>query len=288
MDLGLENKVALVAGGSSGLGLAAAAELAREGAHVAIGARDPDRLAAAERRLKEVAGAGGAGKSPTGRIRTTSVDITDRAAAARWVEDVAADFGALHIVVLGGGGPPVGEASTFEPADYEAALDSVLLPAIGLTLAALPHLRAAGWGRLLYVTSEAAAGPHPKLALSGVARAGIVRFAQSLAAEVGREGITVNVLAPGPTRTEMVERAAARLAGDGSPRSDVETQLRAMGEHSAVGRLGTVEEFGAVAAFLASERASFVTGGVHLLDGGASVSGLEHAYLTAGRKDTFR
>ena len=275
MELGLENKVALVAGGSSGLGLAAAAELAREGAHVAIGARDPDRLAAAERRLKEVA---------RGRLHTSSVDITDRAASARWVEEVAGEFGSLHVVLISGGGPPVGEASTFEPADYEAALDTVLLPAVGLTLAALPHLRAAGWGRLLYVTSEAAAVPHPKLALSGVARAGIVRFAQALAAEVGRAGITVNVLAPGPTRTEMVERAAARLAGDGDP----EAALRAMGAHSAVGRLGTVDEFAAVAAFLASERASFVTGGVHLLDGGASVSGLEHAYLAAGRKDTFR
>src|SRR5215470_2527550 len=280
MDLGLENKVALVAGGSSGLGLAAAMGLAAEGAHVAIGARDPDRLAAAERRLKEVARAG---KPP--RLRTTSVDITDRAAAARWVDEVAADFGALHIVLISGGSPPVGEASTFEPADYEAALGSVLVPAIGLTLAALPHLRAAGWGRLLFVTSEAAVVPHPKLALSGVARAGIVRFAQSLAAEVGREGVTVNVLAPGPTRTEMVERAAARLAGDGS---DVEAQLRAMGAHSAVGRLGTVDEFAAVATFLASERASFVTGAVHLLDGGASVSGLEHSYLASGRKDTFR
>lgn len=281
MDLGLRNKVALIAGGSSGLGLAAAAELASEGAHVAIGARDPDRLAAAERRLEEVAG---------GRVSATGVDITDRAAAARWVDEVAADFGALHIVLVSGGGPPVGEASAFELADYEAALGTVLLPAVGLTLAALPHLRAAGWGRLLYVTSEAAVVPHPKLALSGVARAGIVRFVQSLAAEVGREGITVNVLAPGPTRTEMVERAAARLAGDGNGGAgrSVEAQLRAMGAHSAVGRLGTVDEFAAVAAFLASERASFVTGGVHLLDGGASVSGLEHTYLAAGRKDTFR
>jgi 3-oxoacyl-[acyl-carrier protein] reductase len=275
MELALRDKVALVAGGSSGLGLGAAMALAAEGAHVAIGARDPDRLASAERRVKEVA---------RGRVHTTSVDLTDRAATARWVEEVAADFGALHIVLVSGGGPPVGEASTFQQADYQAAVDTVLLPAVGLALNALPHLRAAGWGRLLFVTSEAAVVPHPKLVLSGVARAGLVRFAQSLAAEVGREGITVNVLAPGPTRTEMVERAAARLAGAG----DVEAKLAEMGAHSAVGRLGRVEEFAAVATFLASERASFVTGGVHLLDGGASVSGMEHSYLAAGRKDTFR
>src|SRR5262249_46257149 len=98
MDLGLEDKVALGAGGSRGPGLAAAMGLAAEGAYVAIGARDPDRLAAAERRLKEVARASGAGKPP--RLRTTSVDITDRAAAARWVDEVAADFGALHIVLI--------------------------------------------------------------------------------------------------------------------------------------------------------------------------------------------
>jgi 3-oxoacyl-[acyl-carrier protein] reductase len=275
MELGLENKVALVAGGSSGFGLAAAMEFAGEGAHVAIGARDHDRLAAAERRLKEVA---------RGRVHTTSVDVTDRAAARRWVDEVAADFGALHIVLISGGSPPTGEASTFEPAEYQAAVDTVLLPAVGIALAALPHLRAAGWGRLLFVASETAVVPHPTLALSGVTRGAIVRFAQSLAAEAGRAGVTVNVLAPGISRTPMVERAAARLAGAG----DVEAQLRAMGAHNAVGRIGTVDEFAAVAAFLASERASFVTGCVHLIDGGASVSGMEHSYLAAGRKDTFR
>jgi 3-oxoacyl-[acyl-carrier protein] reductase len=275
MDLGLENKVALVAGGSSGLGLATAVELATEGADVAIGARDPDRLAAAERRLKDVA---------RGRVHTTNVDVTDEAAARRWVDEVAADFGVLHIVLVSGGGPPIGAATTFEAADYRAATETVLLPAIGLALAALPHLRAAGWGRLLFVGSETAVATHPRLVLSGVTRAGLVRFAEALAAEVGRDGITVNVLAPGPTRTEMVERAAVRLAGGG----DVEEQLLAMGEHSAVGRVGTVAEFAAVATFLASERASYVTGGVHLIDGGAGVSGLTHTYLETGRKDTFR
>ena len=274
MELGLENKVALVAGGSSGLGLAAATELAAEGAHVAIGARDPDRLAAAERALKEVA---------RGRVHTTSVDLTDRDAAAHWVEDVATDFGALHIVLISGGGPPIGAASAFQPADYVAALDKVLLPAVNLALAALPHLRAAGWGRLLFVTSEAAAVPIPNLALSGMTRVGLVRFAQSLAAEVGRSGITVNVLAPGPTRTEMVERGAARLAAGG----DVEAMLAEMGAHSAVGRICRPDEFAAVAAFLASERASYLTGLVHLIDGGASITGVEHSYLSASRKDTF-
>lgn len=274
MDLGLDGRIALIAGGSSGLGLAVAMELAREGAHIAIGARDRDRLAAARRSVEEVA---------RGRVHTASVDITDRVAARRWVDEVAAHFGALHVVLVSGGSPPAGPASEFGLEDYEAAIDRLLLPAAGLALAALPYLKAARWGRLLFVTSEAAGVPIASLALSGVARAAIVRFAQALAADVGRQGITVNVLAPGPTRTPMVERAAAKLADDG----DVEAQLRAMGAHSAIGRIGRAEEFAAVATFLASERASYVTGLVHLLDGGSSVVGPEHTYLSQARRDTF-
>lgn len=246
MDLGLENKVALVAGGSSGIGLAIALELAREGAHVAIGARDRDRLARAERTLKEHARAG---------VRAVSVDIRDRPAARRWVNDVAAEFGALHVMVVGGGTPAMGPASRFSVDGYQAALDLVLLPAVSLALAALPHLRAARWGRVLFIASETASVPVPSLTLSGVTRAGLTRFAQGLAAETGRAGITVNVLAPGWTRTPLTERAA----------------LTAIGEQNAVGRVARPEEIAAVAAFLASERASFITGGVHLIDGGASL-----------------
>jgi len=283
LELGLENKVALVAGGSSGLGLAAARELAAEGAHVAIGARDRDRLASAERSVKAVA---------RGRVSATSVDVTDRAAASRWVDDVAAEFGALHIVLVSGGSPPIGTASQFELAEYQAAIDRVLFPAVGLALAALPYLRAAGWGRLLFVASETASVPVAPLALSGVTRAAIVRFAQALAAETGRDGITVNVLAPGGVRTPPMERAAAKLAaaaggGAADGGGDIEAQLRAMGQHSALGRLASPEEIAAVATFLASERASFVTGVVHLIDGGASVKGPELPHLTAARKDTY-
>lgn len=274
MELGLGGKVALVAGGSSGLGLAAARELAMEGADVAVGARDPDRLAAAERSLKEVA---------RGRVATTSVDITDSAAAKRWVDETSETFGALHVVLVSGSGPPMGFASQFGLPDYQAAVDTVLYPAVTLSLAALPHLRAAGWGRILFVTSETASVPVATLTLSGVARAAIVRYAQGLAAEVAPEGITVNVLAPGATRTEMVERAAARLGGpDGA-----EETLRRLGRENAIGRIGRPEEFAAVAAFLASERASFVTGVVHLVDGGASAKGPETPLYAAAGKDTF-
>jgi 3-oxoacyl-[acyl-carrier protein] reductase len=281
LDLGLQSKVALVAGGSSGLGLAVARELAAEGAHVAIGARDRDRLAAAERDLKQVA---------RGRVSTTSVDIGEPDAARRWADDVAADLGALHIVVISGGSPPAGPAPRFGLRDYQSAIGDMVFPPVNLALAALPHLRAAHWGRLLFVASETASVPIPSLALSGMGRAALARFAQAMAAEVGRDGITVNVLAPGATRTQMVERAAARLAAlenGPAPGGDAEAQLRAMGQHNALGRIARPDEFAAVAAFLASERASFVTGQVYLIDGGASVMGTELPHFTDAPKDTY-
>jgi 3-oxoacyl-[acyl-carrier protein] reductase len=277
VEFGLENKVALVAGGSSGLGLAVAKELAAEGAHVAIGARDPDRLVAAGRAV---------GKVARGRVCTTSVDISDYPATRRWADEVAASLGALHIVVVSGGSPPAGPASHFDLGDYQDAVSSMVFPVVNLAQAALPHLRAARWGRLLFVASETARVPIPSLALSGMGRTAIARFAQALAAETGQDGITVNVLAPSATRTEMTERAAARLA-ELTPGADPEAQLRAMGEHNALHRIARPEEFAAVAVFLASERASFVTGQVHLIDGGASVMGPELPHFVSAPKGTY-
>lgn len=281
MDLGLDGKVALVAGGSSGLGLAIAMELASEGAQVAIGARGGDQLAAAAKLIASRTRRGLPALAP----HATSVDITNAAAARAWVDKVAAELGALHIVVVSGGNPPPGPATRFDVDDYSCAVDQVLMPPVSLTLAALPHLRAAGWGRVLFVASETAAVPLSTLALSGVTRAAITRFAQGVAADVAADNITVNVLAPGATRTAMVERAAARLAAEGD--GDVEAQLAAIGARSAIGRLARPEEFAAPAVFLASERASFITGAVHLIDGGGSVVGGEMSHFSAAERDTY-
>ena len=271
MDLGLDGKVALVAGGSSGLGLACAVELAREGADVAICARGRSRLAKAER---TVAAAG------SGRVLAASVDVTDAAAAQRWVGESAAELGGAHVLVVSGGSPPFGTATRFGVADYQAAVGQVLGPAVGLALACLPYQRSAGWGRLIFIASETACVPVAPLALSGVARAALVRFAEGLAAEVGADGITVNVLAPGGTATPPMERIAAKLAAAGGD-GDVAGALAEMGRHSAVGRLARPDEEAALAAFLASERASYITGGVHPVDGGASVRRADLPYLAA-------
>jgi len=257
VELGLAGRVALIAGGSSGLGLAVAEELAKEGAHVAIGARDPEKLARAERRLKEIA---------RGRVLATAVDLENPGAVRHWVEEAAGTLGGLHITVTNSGGPPPGPATKFGVEAYRDAVDAVLLPPISLALAALPYMKEARWGRLLFITSETVVRPVARFALSGFSRLGIVGFASALVQELGDCGVTVNVLAPGYTRTPPVERTAGA-------EGDVDAGLRAMAAHIPMRRVGLPEEFAAAATFLASERASFITGTVQLVDGGASVIG---------------
>lgn len=269
MDLGLHDKVALVAGGSGGLGFAIAHELVKEGAHVAICGRDPERLAAAEDRLRAL------GK---GRVIAARVDVREPAAIPPWVDSVVKEFGRLNIVVTNNGGPPAGYPSQFDLAAYRSAADTSLFPAIQLALTTLPHLRAHGWGRLLIITSETVVRSIGDLTLSGVARAGLVRFAHGLVAELGASGVTVNVLAPAYLRTGPIERLATQMA----PRfaGDRDASMRALANHIPVGRVGEASEFAALAAFLASDRAGFITGTVQLVDGGACAAGGLPDHLT--------
>lgn len=243
METGLHNRVVAIAGGTGGLGLATAMALRAEGAIVAVCGRSQARVSAVADDVDDA------------RV----VDVTDHEAARRWVDGVAEDFGALHVIVANAGGPPQGDALAFDLQDYRDAVELSLLSQINLVQAALPHLQAAGWGRVLFVTSKSVRQPIPGLALSNTARLGILGYAKSLVAALGAGEITVNVLAPGSTRTRRLEQ----LAGE-----DVEAGLAAMGERIPLGRVGRPEEFAAAAVFLASDAASFITGVTLPVDGG--------------------
>jgi 3-oxoacyl-[acyl-carrier protein] reductase len=246
MELGLRGRTAIVCGASSGLGLASAEALAAEGANVAMLARRRDELELHANRLGALAVRG---------------DVTNAADLERLVERTVQAFGGLDIVVWNSGGPPPGPASAISDAGLTEAFELLLLPAVRLVRLCLPHLERSPAARIVFVTSTAVKEPTAHLGLSNTIRPGVTGWAKSLARELGPMGITVNCVAPGRIDTpRMVEVYGA----DGPPRSEL--------EQIPLGRLGTASEFGDVVCFLASERASYVSGVTLAVDGGGTRS----------------
>jgi 3-oxoacyl-[acyl-carrier protein] reductase len=232
VNLGLEGRAALVCGASRGLGRAVGEELLAEGASVAACARAPAR--------------------GFGQLELAA-DLSLRGEPTRVVDAAAAHFGRLDILLANAGGPPPGALESFDADDWERATALVLQSTIELCTAAVPHMRARGWGRILVVTSIAARRPVDNLLLSNTLRPAVTGFAASLAREVARDGITVNTILPGYTSTERMD-----ALGVGE----------SVAAEIPVGRLGEPREFAAVAAFLVSGRASYVTGAAIPVDGG--------------------
>lgn len=231
LNLGLEGRVALVCGSTRGIGRAVATALAAEGAKVAINGRS---------------------KAPF------PADVSVPEQAIGLVERVAKEFGRLDILFCNAGGPPAG-AFKDQPADaWQRALELNLLSTINLARAAVPIMQKARWGRIICLVSIAAKQPLPGLILSTTARAGVLGFAKALADEVATDGITVNCINPGFIATERVEelqRAKPEM-------------MKQMLAQIPMRRIGTPEELAAAVAFLASERASYISGAVLQVDGG--------------------
>lgn len=266
MDLGLTNRTAFVAGASKGLGRAAALELAQEGAQVALCSRSKDRITTAADAVRAEADV------PDEQVLPLVCDVTDEDDVQAAIDETVDTFGGLHVLVTNAGGPPSGAATEVDLSAYREAVELNLMSTISLCDAALPHLRTAAetddHARIVMVTSVSAKQPIPTLALSNTARAGVQGYAKSLADDLGPTGITVNTVLPGYTRTARLEDLADDIQADtGQSYAEIEADWAAQ---NALPRIGEPEEFAAMVAFLASERAGYVTGVALPVDGGRS------------------
>jgi 3-oxoacyl-[acyl-carrier protein] reductase len=257
MDLGLEKRVALVTGASRGLGRAVAERLAREGARVALNARTSDTLEATAAKIARDTGA---------ETLALAGDVRGEDAPRSLIQACLDRWGRFDILVANAGGPPAGEIDDLEAKSYLEALELNLLSTIHLTRAALPAMRRNGWGRVIAITSVSVKQPVPGLLLSNVARPGVIGFIKSIARDLAPEGILCNAVAPGYIATDRVEELVAGAAdARGVSLDEVRSGLTA---DIPMGRLGQPGEFADAVAFLASERASYITGHTLQVDGG--------------------
>ncbi len=256
MDLGLTGRVAIVAAGSKGLGRAVAEELAAEGAAVVICARGREAL---DEACQAIVARGG-------RAHGVVADVSEPAAPARVAADAVRVFGPVDVLVTNSGGPRSGLFETLSDEDWDAAARTLLWSTVAFVRAVLPDMRARRWGRILNITSIAAQQPVHGLMLSNSLRSAVIAFAKTLSNEVGADGVTVNNLLPGYTRTDRVVELADQMAASGG--TTAAAIFEKWSAEIPMRRLGESRELAALAAFLASERASYITGQSIAVDGG--------------------
>lgn len=256
MDLGLKGKTALVLGGGGGLGRAIATTLAAEGANLAIADIDPAAIAGTKATLEAIHG------KSIGLVW----NLSDLSQIDEHISKIESELGAVDILVNITGGPPPTPASGQTPALWSEHFQSMVLSVIAITDRVLPNMRARHWGRVITSTSSGIVAPIPNLGISNTLRLSLVGWSKTLAREVGKDGITANIIVPGRIatgRTKFLDESRAKREG----RSVQEVTTESTGSIP-LGRYGNPEEYGDVVAFLASERSAYLTGSVIRVDGG--------------------
>ena len=257
MDLELKGRVAIVGGGSKGLGRACAQVLAEEGAKVAICSRSKPELDKAAQQISDTTKA---------EVLAFAGDLDKHDTIKALIAATVERFGRLDIMVNNSGGPPLARAHNATEEQWATALDRSLLFFSRMSREALPHLKKSGAGRIINVLASTVYQPIPNLALSGVTRMGVVAFAKSLADEVGKDGILVNNVCPGSLLSErMLSNVTARAKEEGM---SLDEALAKRAAETSLGRVGDPKEMAYLVAFLASSRSSYITGTTMRVDGG--------------------
>jgi 3-oxoacyl-[acyl-carrier protein] reductase len=258
MDLGLKNRVALVAASSQGIGRATAEGFAAEGCRVAMCARNSHTLQAAADNIRKEYGV---------EVLAEAFDVTDAAAVSRFVAAVAQKFGSVDICVTNAGGPPAKGFLAASLDEWQRALEMNFLSTVYFAREVIPYMQRQRWGRIITITSITTKQPVADLVLSNAARAAVVGLVKSLANEFGKDGILVNNVGPGFTATDRLkELAKTRAAASGKTEQDL---FAGWAADAPLKRLGQPREVAETIVWLASERASYITGQTVLVDGGA-------------------
>ena len=257
MELGLKEKVAMVAASSKGLGFGIAKALAQEGAKLSISSRSKDNIESAAKQLR---------KNNNTDVLSSVMDSSNPESILEWTDFTIREFGGIDILVVNAGGPPAGKFEEFSDEDWQAAFELNLLSAVRMIRATLPSMRQRGGGSILTLTSMAVKEPIDALILSNVMRSGVTSLIKSLSSQLAADKIRLNNLMPGRIKTDRIKHLdSLKAKKQGVSLEQIEKSSQTL---IPLGRYGTIEEFGRCGAYLLSDAASYITGSSLAVDGG--------------------